>query len=139
MDNKKWYKRISTCFWFLLATMMFWLPLIMSIFSYFLHIENSEVSLQNVYHYGVNVLDNVLSSFFGGDRFELMPLPFIYEMFYNLFEILSFDMSYSVNVWSCVALSWFATVYFFELLVDFVVWLPRWFHSLLEKGVGKID
>lgn len=143
MDNKKWYKRISTCFWFLLATMMFWLPIIITIFSFFIHNENNiefnEVSLNGVYEYGLHVLDNFLNSTFGGDRFELMSLPFIYDMFYNLFELLGFDLEYSYTLWSCVSLSWFVTVYFFELLVDFMVWLPRWCHAMLSKGVGKVD
>lgn len=143
MDNKKMYKRISTCFWFLLATMMFWLPIIITIFTFFIHSENNielqEVSLNGIFNYGNNILTETIGALFTGDRLENMPLPFIYDMFYSLFDTLSFDMSFSFNYWSCVALSWFTTVYFFELICDFMVWLPRFFHNILNKGVDKID
>ena len=142
MDNKRMYKRLSTCFWFLLATMLFWLPIIFTIFSVFLHLENND----DFNHFYVNDQSfllhdflNVLGNGFLGDVFENMPLPFIKDMILNLFNIFELDSSFAVYWWISSALAWFITTYFYELIVDFITWLPRWCHNMLEKGVGKID
>lgn len=139
MDNKKWYKRVSTLFWFLLATMFFWFPVLLTLFSYFLHLENSielnELSLNGIYLYGVNTYNNVVGTLFGGDLLESLPLPFLVDAFNALFTQLQFDMSLFMVDYLCVALAWFVSVYFYELIVDCLVWVPRFCHKLIEKGV----
>lgn len=143
MDNKKWYKKISTCFWFLLATMYFWLPIIITIFSFFIHTENNieftEMSINGIWQYGYNVLSQTILQMFQGDFLEILPLPFIKDMIYNLLETFEIDMTLYTSDWLVCSLSWFISVYFFELICDFMVWLPKFFHNILNKGVDKID
>lgn len=142
MDSKRTYKRISTIFWFLLATMLFWLPILMMICTSFIDFTNNQ-NFNSFYAADQSFLLNdflhILGNGFLGDVFETMPLPFIKDMILDLFNIFELDSSFAVYWWISSALAWFITAYFYELIVDFLVWLPRWCHEMLNKGVGKID
>ena len=139
MDNKRVYRKVSTIFWFILATMFFWLPVIFIIFSVFLHTENNTSfnnSDINLYPYLSEQFQKSLSQMFAGDFLENLPFPFIKEMFVNLFDLFEFDFSFSTTDWIISSLSWFVSVYFFELIVDFVVWLPKLCHEWMQKCGG---
>ena len=135
MDNKKWYKRLSTCFWFVLAT----LPILISIFSYiftsFVHTDSLTTTNDIVYIKTYFTFDKILvenTNFFA----QLCP-QFLRDCFNSLFTDLTISSQYK---WVLISFcSWFVWVYFIELLIDFFVWLPKWCHNMLEKGVGKID
>lgn len=127
MDNKKWYKRISTCFWFLLASA----PILLSFVGYvgqFLGKVLVDANVTLPYsQYSIYLME--MQQYF----MDLTP-TWLTNMFTSLFDLI--DQSMSLEFAYCMA--WFCWVYMLELLVDFIIWLPRFFHNILEKGVGKI-
>lgn len=136
MDNKAWYKRISTCFWFLLASMPFWLSILMVIGSYFVHTDGVTASINDFHSFIQNSYSRWWEFFSGlNDPYLIDLVPtFIRDMFDSLLSYLH------VTEHEClaIALGWFTWVYFIELLVDFIVWLPRFFHGIMERGFKKL-
>lgn len=123
MDNKRFYKKISTFFWFALATCPLWISFFMTIFSYFgyeLTVYNSSFNLQ---------FSNVINAQFGyGTSFESWLFPFIYTPIENIFTLLGLQESILAM---CV--TWFIQVYMLELLCDIFTWVQRWVHNFLSK------
>lgn len=130
MDNKKWYKRISTCFWFMLATAPVWLTFIGSLFSFFAHTDSLTGlnDLINYYkqYYLLNYFNSNISQFFQ----NLIP-TFIKEPFTDLFTTLGISSGSSTIL--TIMFSWFIWTYFIELIVDFVAFFPRLIHSFMER------
>lgn len=137
MDNKKWYKRLSTCFWFLLATLPIWVGLIRFIFMWFIHTDSlSDIQdIQTIINLNTisNAFDSSKNYFMGGSP------SFIRSMYEQLLITLGFSVYSSLPSFLVCFMSWFTWVYFIELMVDFIVWLPKWCHNMLSKGVDKID
>lgn len=127
MDNKKWYKRISTCFWFALAT----LPILLSLFGYI-----GQFLGHVLVDTGVTIPYNQYSTYLVEmETYFIQFIPsWLSNMFLDLFNLIDDQMS---TIFAYL-MAWFAWVYMLELMVDFIVWLPRWFHNILDKGVGKI-
>lgn len=130
MDNKKWYKRASTLFWFLLASA----PILLSFIGYigqFLGkvLVDSSVQVSDYYvTFDIYLVEMKT-------LFITFTPQWLKDMFTNLFNLI--DNTMALDFAYCMA--WFSWVYMLELMVDFIIWLPRWFHCILEKGVGKID
>lgn len=127
MDNKKWYNRVATCFWFFLATLPLWVAILQYIMQYIGVPE------------GMSTMPNFKSFFLITAETEtafrdFIP-SFISNLFDNLCDILDENNLYTFYVY----MAWFTWTYFLHLMVDFIVWLPKWFHNILDKGVGKID
>lgn len=136
MDNKAWYKRISTCFWFLLAMLPFIVALIQFI-GYHLTFNSGITSASDLITYHSDVsgsFDNILLIFV--NNWKNFCFPFMFDLFNNLFSYMNLSGNALVIMSGCF--SWFACVYFIELFVDFIVWLPRFFHGLLERGFKKL-
>lgn len=126
MDNKKWYKKISTCFWFFLATMPIIIPLIMTICRSLIHTDgldfNEITSYINLTSYYAN-LDEFINN-----MGLLLPTS-ISSVFSDVFQ--SFEVGgYQALGFIC---GWFVWAYIIELLVDIIVWLPRLFHKWLDR------
>lgn len=127
MDNKKWYKRVATCFWFFFATLPLWVTLIQYVMQYVGVPDNlSSVPSFNSF---TSIASNTESAFS-----DYIP-GFIKSIFYQLCDLIDTDNQYTMYIF----MAWFTWSYFLHLMVDFIVWLPKFFHSILEKGVGKID
>lgn len=136
LDNKRWYKRISTCFWFLLASLPFIVALIQFI-GYHLTFNSGISSASDLASYHSNVVgsfDSILLNLV--TNWKNFAFPFMFNLFNDLFSYMGLTDNVLMILSGCF--SWFVCVYFIELLVDFIIWLPRWFHSLLEKGFDKI-
>lgn len=127
MDNKKWYNRVATCFWFFLATLPLWVVLIQYIMQY-VGIPESMSTMPNFKSFFI-IASETETAFR-----DYIP-NFITNIFQQLCDVIDEDNLYTFYIY----MSWFTWTYFLHLMVDFIVWLPKWFHSLLEKGVGKID
>ena len=127
MDNKKWYKRISTCFWFMLAT----LPILLSLFGYI-----GQFLGHVLIDTGVTIPYNQYSTYLVEMQTYFIDFTPIWlkNMFIDLFNLID-DQMYTTFAY---LMAWFTWVYMLELMVDFIVWLPRWFHNILDKGVSKI-
>lgn len=131
MDNKKWYKRISTLFWFLLAILPFVIPLIQFI-GYHLTFNSgiSNASDLTSYHdNSIGQFDTILLKFI--NNWQNFGIPYIRDTFSSLFRHIGFSGNVATILYG--SFSWFVSVYFFELMVDFVVWLPRMVHSWMNR------
>lgn len=138
MDNRKWYNRFASIFWWCLTI----LPLIIALI-YFIgfHLTfnsgmTSAIELSN-YHQEfngnfLNYLEDVLME---NIMFGDWCLPFVNTMFFDLFNSLGVvDFDYLG-----VLFGWMVSVQFYHLLFDFIVWLPQWFHRIMEKGMDKLS
>lgn len=129
MDNKKLYKKISTCFWFFMATMPIIIPLIQMIVQTFVHLDSiSNVSDITTYINNINFY-NQLNKFMTNMN-GFLP-NFIYQPFMDLFDSMGLSLIGSGGFGFICA--WFVWAYVIELLVDFVVWLPKLIHSFIER------
>lgn len=131
MDNKKWYKRISTCFWFFLAILPFVVAIIQFI-GYHLTFNSgisSATDLADYHSIVTGSFDNILLSFL--NNWKNYNISFIYDAFYGVFGQLGFSGNNLMILSGCFG--WFASVYFIEVIVDFVIWLPRLIHSFMER------
>lgn len=126
MDNKRLYKKLSTFFWFALATAPLWISFFMTIFSYFgyeLTVYNNNFN---------NQFTNVLNAQFGyGTSFNNWLFSFIYTPIENIFTLLGLQESVLA-----MCSTWFIQVYILELLIDIFIWLPKFIHNLIEKWSG---
>lgn len=131
MDNKKWYKRISTCFWFFLAILPFVVAIIQFI-GYHLTF-NSGIStatdLAEYHSIASGSFNNILFTFI--NNWKIFNVSFIYDAFFGVFGQFGFIGDTRVILSGCFA--WFVSAYFYEVIVDFVVWLPRLIHSFMER------
>lgn len=129
MDNKKWYKRISTCFWFFLATMPIIIPLIQMIVSTFVHLDSiSNISDITTYINNNNFYNQL--SLFQTNLIHLLP-NFLFNSFVDLFDSMGLN-SIGAGALGFIC-AWFVWAYVIELMVDFVVWLPKLIHSFIER------
>lgn len=134
MDNKKIYKKISTIFWFMFASAPILYCFFAIIFQWFAHLpENTDTMLQSS--------DNLLNYYktFGeyfsnamGNLATYLP-DWLFDWSEYLSEVVGFNYTIGYFV------GWFFLVYFIELICDLLVWLPRFFHNILNKGADKID
>ena len=123
MDNKKWYKRISTCFWFILAS----LPIFLSICGYIgqflgkVFVDNQTTNdLYVQFSFYINELTTFITNY--------TPQA-LKDVFTGVFELIDSNM----NSDFAICFAWFSWVYFIELLVDFVIWLPKMLHCYMTK------
>lgn len=131
MDNKKWYKRISTCFWFFLAILPFIVALIQFI-GYHLTFNSGISSATDLADYHSIVsgsFDSILFRFLA--VWKNYTISFIYDAFNGVFTQIGFSGNVLFNLSALFA--WFVSVYFIEVIVDFVVWLPKLIHSFMER------
>lgn len=126
MENKKWYKRSATMFWFLLASLPFWLPVIITIANYLIHTDSlSLTDIQSLF------TDNTWSNNFNNICNQVGSYtPGVLKNSMNSM-IQAFDENININL--SIALSWFAWTYFLHLLIDVIVWLPKLFHSWIAR------
>ena len=123
MDNKRFYKKISTFFWFALATCPLWISFFMAIFSYFGY---ELTTYNNTFN---NQFESVFYAQFGvGTSFEDWVFPFVYLPIDNLIGLLGLQGSTLALV-----MAWFIQVYMLELLCDIFTWVQRWIHNFLSK------
>ena len=126
MDNKKWYKRVATYFWFLLATCPIWLSTIQFIFAYLLHTDSLSLTDIQTYLSSVN-FNSYLST--NSVIFEDYTPSFLTDMWIDLFSNIGGITS---NLFAyCFA--WFTWVYLIHILLDVATWLPKLFHSWLDR------
>lgn len=126
MDNKKWYKRITTCFWFLLASMPIWLTAIQCILIYLIHTDS--LSLTDIQSF-ISSIDysNYLTN--NSNLFISYTPTFITNMWTSVFNSIG---GITDNAFA-LCFSWFTWVYLIHVLLDVAIWLPKMFHSWLDR------
>ena len=130
MDNKKWYKRFGTIFWWLLTILPILVALIQFI-GYHL-IFNSGISvasdLANYHDLAsgnyFDILSNTLADF------DLISIDLFDNTFSDLFNIIGIDNYITLGY----LLSFMVSVQIYHLIFDLFAWLPMFFHKLLEKS-----
>lgn len=129
MENKKWYKRTSTLFWFMLATLPLIVALITTISSTFIHW--SEITTETtITTYLSN--NNFINSFTNIiDWFSNYTPSILKNAYRDLFT--NFDITNTYATSLGVFFGWFTFTYFIHLMVDIIVWLPKLFHKWLER------
>ncbi len=129
MDNKKWYKKISTCFWFFMATMPIIIPLIQMIVSTFVHLDSISDISDITNYVNSNNFYSQLSNF--RDYMKYLLPDFLFDTFKDLLFHLGIGNIGAQSLGFVCA--WFVWAYVIELMVDFVVWLPKLIHSFIER------
>ena len=130
MGNKKWYKRTSTLFWFGLAIMPILITLIQTIGIYIIHWGDS-VSYTNISEFFTSngfwiYLESNASRF--GD-FTPSLLRSAYAHLFNSWGGITLDSQMIL----AYIFGWFTFTYIIHLIVDIMIWLPKLFHSWLER------
>ena len=130
MDNKKWYKRFGTLFWWAFTI----LPVIVALIQFTgYHLTfNSGISsatdLASYHNNSIggfyNILANVLNDF------DLINMSIFKTTFSNLFDLIGIT-NYSVFA---ILMSFMVSVQVYHLIFDLFAWLPMFFHKLLEKS-----
>lgn len=130
MDNKKWYKRFGTIFWWLLTI----LPIIVALIQFVgYHLTfNSGISVASdlaSYHdlasgNYFDILSNTLADF------DLISIDLFDNTFSDLFNIIGVDNYLTLGY----LMSFMVSVQIYHLIFDLFAWLPCFFHKLLEKS-----
>ena len=135
MDNKRWYSRFGTIFWWSLAI----LPLIVALIQFIgFHLTfnsgiTSATELANYHANSNGDFIQILSYYlnYAGSTFFDFQLSFIYDMFFALFQQLNMDQ---IGLYSMATLfGWMTSVAFYHVLFDFAVWIFNWIHSFFER------
>ena len=139
MDNKKIYKQFGTLFWWTL-TLLPLIVVLINFIGYHLTFNSGITSAQELsnYHYDTNgnfiyiLEDYMLDNNFNFSAYSMGMFNAFWNDMFNLIGVRNYDY---LNV----LFGWMTSVQFYHLLFDFIVWLPRFFHSILDKGVGKVE
>lgn len=134
MDNKRWYSRFGTIFWWVLTI----LPLIIALI-YFIgfHLTfnsgitaaNELVSYHNSpfgefgYYLDLVLLDGEYLTFDG------LSIPFLNDMYDDLFQTLNITFGGTL----ALLFGWMTSVAFYHVLFDFGVWIFNWIHALFDR------
>lgn len=130
MDNKKWYKRFGTLFWWLFTIMPLLVALIQFI-GYHLTFNSGIASATDLASYHdlssgnyFSILSDTL------DNFDLINISFFKTTFSNLFNVMGVTNYNSLGI----LLSFMVSVSIYHLAFDLFTWLPCFFHKLLDKS-----
>lgn len=132
VDNRKWYKRISTLFWWVLT----FLPLVFMLISFIgMSINNhitSSIDYENIWTY---YFDNLSSDtlwqpivFFGR-----ISISFLVDMWKALFDFIGLNDISMVDTISLL-LGYMLSIQFYHLMFDITAWLFIKLHSLIERS-----
>lgn len=125
MESKKLSKQFSTIFWWVLYALPLIFIFIYFIGYFFIFSQTGDSSFATYLFESafINVCDFFLTSF---------NWEFLYNSFLNIYDVLG--ISYGV-VGECVAFffSWLILMNFLHLFVDFILFIPRAFHNLMER------
>ena len=68
---------------------------------------------------------------FDNNFYSFCP-SFLTDMFSNLFELVGVDVVVLENFSIEFFPAWFVWSYMLELMIDFIVWLPQFFHKIFS-------
>ena len=130
LDNKKWYKKYATIFWFSLAIMPILITLIQTIGSYIIHwgdsVSYTDInSFLSTNGFWLFLEDNATR--FG--NFTPTTLKDAYSGLFNSWGGITQDSQLILGY----IFGWFTFTYLIHIIVDVMIWLPKLFHSWLER------
>lgn len=128
-DNKRLYKKLTTIFWWVIAT----LPIFMLLGYFLYYIFNKN------YSGGFDLENSIESVYFNFDNlYDDSGILFnkLYDTFYSLFQLFGMNDSYTTNMFGSYivyCLSWFILVHILHLIVDIILLLPRICQKFIER------
>ena len=140
MDNKRWYSRFGTIFWWCLAILPLLVVLIQFI-GFHLTFNSGISSASDLVNYHSDTNGNfwyILYSYFDDGIYGTDNLygftDFIFMPIFHMFDSL-FDGVFEYNDSSVIVglLSWMTSVAFYHVLFDFAVWIFNWIHALFDR------
>lgn len=127
-SNKKWYKRIDVCFWFVLTGLPFIFMLVLFIgFCFSGNHITTDTDLLSYFNSFLSSFSSDYSSIVS--FFDTLSMDFLNDMFSDLFNLLS------VNNYLLLGsiFGYMLSITFYHLLFDFIAWLPKIFGKWLHK------
>lgn len=130
MDNKKWSKRFSTLFWWVL-TILPWIYLLFTIIASIvnLHNDTTNLTMSDL----VSYCNSTLSNFLSINTFSIftnLSIPSLSSAFNQLFNVLGIS-SYT---FLGAIFAWMLSVQVYHLIFDVIAWFPNWCHEFIERG-----
>ena len=133
MDNKRWGKRFSTIFWWTLTILPLIVVLVQFI-GYHLTFNSGITTAEELSSYHNDSTGDFISIFLwylddGDYVFGMFSLPFLQNVFIDLFHTLHINGENALGI----LFGWMASVQMYHLCFDFFAWLPRLFHSWMDR------
>lgn len=122
-DNKKWYYKLTTIFWWVVAIMPILLVLGQFIFST-INRNSTGYDFDNILSVATTYFDDYVNS--NG------VLSDLYSMFDNLI-IDIFGLNGNFAYLMCFILSWFIITHILHLVVDLILLLPKVCQKFIER------
>ena len=125
-NSKKFYKKVDITFWFVIMALPFVIFLIRFVG---LSFSGSHLTTLN----DVNSLNSSISSdsyslFTSiGQQFSVFGMSFISDIFTSLATDLQIDIAFVYYF------TYMASIVFYHLLLDIIVFVPKFFHSFLRR------
>lgn len=138
MDNKKWSKKFSTIFWWVLAFLPLFTALI-SMLGYNFARLNGITSIQEISDYygdnGFNQFNYFLDLQFNqgqlGTFSNFIP-SFLSDFYEDLFSIIINDADKYFETWWQL-FAWATWIFILHVIFDIIVWLPCFLHDLIDR------
>lgn len=118
-DNKKWYKKLTTIFWWVVATIPIWYALIQMIFKGLSYQQTGSWS-------------NVDDPLFLAKQFSGFVMSDLRSGFENLFGTFGINASNSRTGMATI-FAWFIQAHLIHLVVDFILMLPKIAQKFIDK------
>ena len=128
MDNKKWYKKIATIFWWTLTFLPLLIALIYFI-GYHLTFNSGIATATELASYHENIIGTFETAFINSNTFfSTLTISYLETMFTNLFDILGVTENQIMGAFFGYMLS----VQMYHLLFDCLVFFIHLLHSYTD-------
>ena len=132
MDNKRWYSRFGTIFWWSFAI----LPLIavlIEFIGYHLTFNSGISTSADLIAYQSASQGSFIVIFKKNlEVFSSFEISYLRTMFVNLFQRIGVNQ-FESSQYLAPLFAWMTSVAFYHVLFDFSVWIFNWIHSLFER------
>lgn len=124
MENKKMFKKLNTLFWFIFYVLPLLVLLIVLIGNFLIYQQTGQVIDNSILNSSINEVNNIFNGF---------SWDFIKDVLVNLFNSLEFTTSDIIGSFVIMFFTWFIQSSFIHILIDFILWIPRFLHNLSER------
>lgn len=124
MESKKINRNFNSIFWCLIYSM----PLFSFIVLFFGYV----LSYHQTGNFNeLNIINIVLSD--TNEIFNQFIWFDLYNVFNNLFDSLSFNVTSDISIFIMITFTWFVQGMFLHILVDTLTLVPKMYHKLMER------